>query len=185
MNFYKQDDLEEATRLAITNTENNAARRQQLAAFGFGPARFNTGKALLKAFTDKQAEQARCQNEQWSLSKQLNESLLAVTEQFREHVLVVQAAFRHDAELLHSLKIERFATRRWEGVRQATHFYWQLREQKGIAGQLRGKRQRIAASLRQRYPTATAQAKCGPTKRALLSSAPKTKCSCKRSFGSG
>jgi hypothetical protein len=130
MNFYKQDDLEEAASLAIDNTENNAARQQQLAAFGFGPARFNTGKALLKTFTDKQAEQARCQNEQWSLSKQLNASLLAVNDQFREHALVVQAAFRRDAELLHSLKIDRFATRRWEGVRQAIHFYRQLKEQK-------------------------------------------------------
>ena len=130
MNFYNQDNLEEAALLAITNTENNVARQQQLATFGFGPARFNTGKALLKAFTDKQEEQSRCQNEQWSLSKQLNASLLAVNEQFREHVLVVQAAFRHDAELLHSLNIERFATRRWEGVRQTIRFYRQLKEQK-------------------------------------------------------
>ena len=129
MNFYKQSDLEEAVELAITNTENNPARQQQLATFGFGPARFNTGKALLKAFNDKKEEQERCQNEQWSLSKQLNASLVAVAEQFREHVLVVQASFRHDPELLHSLKINRFATRRWEEVRQAVHFYHQLKLQ--------------------------------------------------------
>lgn len=130
MDLHKQNDLEETALLVITNTENNPARQQQLADFGFGTARFNAGKTLLKAFTEKQEEQTRCQNEQWSLSKQLNASLLAVADQFREHVLVVQASFRNDPELLHSLKIERFATRRWEGARQAVHFYRQLTQQK-------------------------------------------------------
>ncbi|MGB3851924.1 MAG: hypothetical protein WA958_18285 [Tunicatimonas sp.] len=51
MNLYRQDNLEEAALLAITNTENNPERQQQLAMFGFGPARFNTGKALLKTFS--------------------------------------------------------------------------------------------------------------------------------------
>ncbi len=128
MNLYRQDNLEEAALLAITNTENNPERQQQLAMFGFGPARFNTGKALLKTFSQKQEAQTRCQDEQWALSQQLNASLLAVSDQFREHVLVVQASFRHDAELLHALRIDRLAARRWARVRQMIYFYRQLKD---------------------------------------------------------
>ena len=130
MDLYKQHHVAEAASMAINNTQNNPARQQQLATFGFGEARFRTGQTLLKNFTQKQAAQTQCQHEQWALSQQLNESLRAVQEQFKQHVSIMQVAFRDDTVLLHSLKVDRFATRRWEGVRQMIHFYDQLRRQK-------------------------------------------------------
>ena len=130
MDLHKQHDVAEAASLAINNTQNSPVRQQQLEAFGFGPTRFRTGKTLLQAFIQKQATQTQWQDEQWALSQQINASLQAVQEQFKQHVSIVQVAFRHDAILLHSLKIDRLATRRWEGVRQAIYFYSQLQQRK-------------------------------------------------------
>ncbi|MGB3851925.1 MAG: hypothetical protein WA958_18290 [Tunicatimonas sp.] len=41
---------------------------------------------------------------------------------------MVQASFRHDAELLHALRIDRLAARRWARVRQMIYFYRQLKD---------------------------------------------------------
>ncbi len=129
MDLRKQNDLVEAVSLAINNTESHPERQQQLETFGFGAPQFTSGKNLLKEFTQKQATQAQLQNEQWALSQQINASLEAMQMQFKEHVRIVQVALRQDAALLHSLRIERVASRRWDCVRQAVYFYGQLQQQ--------------------------------------------------------
>ncbi|MEQ9438115.1 MAG: hypothetical protein RIG62_03675 [Cyclobacteriaceae bacterium] len=129
MNLYKSDDLVEAASLAIDNTLNNLARQQQLEAFGFGTDRFRTGQNLLKEYTQKLAAQTQQQDAQWALSQQINTGLLALQEQFKQHVQVAQMAFRNDSVLLHTLKIDPLSARRWEGVRQALYFYEQLEQQ--------------------------------------------------------
>jgi hypothetical protein len=130
MNLYKNNDLVEAANLVINNTQNNPARQQQLAAFGWGEPQFNTGKNLLKIYEQRGTMQTQLQNEQWALSQQINTGLQALAEQFKEHVRIVEVALRKDTALLHSLKVDRLAKRRWEFVRQAGHFYGQLQDQK-------------------------------------------------------
>ena len=134
MDLYKQHDLVEAASLAINNTQNNPARQQRLEAFGFGAARIHTGQTLLQGFTQKQAAQIQRQDEQWALSQQIKAGLQAVHQQFKQHVRIVQVAFREDAVLLHSLKVDRLAIRRWECVRQAIYFYEQLQRQEVTLG---------------------------------------------------
>ncbi|WKN46227.1 hypothetical protein [Tunicatimonas pelagia] len=130
MNLYKNDDLVEATNLAINNTLNNPGRQQQLDTFGWGEPQFTTGKNLLKIYEQRGTAQTQLQNEQWALSQQINSGLQALAEQFKEHVRIVQVALRNDTTLLHSLEIDRLAQRRWEFVRQAGNFYGQLQDQK-------------------------------------------------------
>lgn len=129
MNLYKSDDLVEAASLAIDNTLNTPARQQQMEAFGFGADRFRTGQTLVKEYTQKLAAQTQQQNEQWAISQQINTGLQALQEQFKQHVQIAQVAFRNDAVLLHSLKIDQLSARRWEGVRQMLYFYEQLQQQ--------------------------------------------------------
>ena len=63
------------------------------------------------------------------ISQQINEGLRAVQEQFKQHARIVQVALRDDTVLLHTLKIDKLGTRRWECVRQAVYFYQQLQQQ--------------------------------------------------------
>lgn len=130
MNLTKVSDLLEAAQLAINNTQSNAAVKQQLQAYGLSPALLQTGKTLLAGLEQKHREQSRMQDERWALSQQINASLLATRDQFKEHAHLAQVAFRQDPALVRALRVTRIANRRWECVRQAEYFYKIFQEQK-------------------------------------------------------
>ena len=123
MNLNKINDLREAARLAINNTQNNSDVRQQMEAYGMSPAELQAGKNRLRIFEQKHERQAQLQDERWALARQIDASLQAVTSAFKTHARLAQAAFRHDPELIRRLRAERLDTRRWECVQQAEHFY--------------------------------------------------------------
>ncbi len=130
MNLTKVNDLLEAAQLAINNTQNDPSVKQRLEAYGLTPARFQRGKTLLRTLEQKDTVQTKIQDERWALSQQINASLLATRDQFKEHARLALVAFRQDPALLHALKIERIATRRWDCVRQAAYFYQAFQERK-------------------------------------------------------
>ena len=130
MNLTKVNDLLEAAQLAINNTQNDPAVKQRLEAYGLSPALSQRGKTLLRTLEQKQGSQTKIQDERWALSQQINASLLATRDQFKEHARLALVAFRQDSALIHALKIERIATRRWECVRQAAYFYQVFQERK-------------------------------------------------------
>lgn len=130
MNLTKVNDLLEAAQLAINNTQNDPAVKQRLEAYGLSPAQLQAGKNLLRTLEQKQATQAKIQDERWALSQQINASLLATRDQFKEHARLALVAFRQDPALIYALKIERIATRRWDCVRQAGYFYQVFQERK-------------------------------------------------------
>lgn len=126
MNIRKDSDLLEAAHLAITNTQKHPEIQKRMAAYGFTSARLQVGKKLLVAAEEKQMAQNRAQDKRWALSQQVNTGLLTVRDQFKQHAMIAQVAFRQDPILLHSLKIKRMAPRRWDIVRQAVFFYQHL-----------------------------------------------------------
>ena len=130
MNLRKTDELLEAASLAVNNSRNNPAVQQQLETFGMTSARLQTGANLLKDLRQKNLAQTKIQNERWALSQQINESLLATRDQFKEHARIAQVAFRQDPQLLNLLGIGQIARRRWDCVRQAIFFYERLQEKK-------------------------------------------------------
>lgn len=123
MNLSKMNVLVEATRLAIHNTENNTAVKQQMAAYGLSPAELQTGKNRLRTLEQEHERQMQLQDERWSLARQMEASMQAVVSTFKTHVRLARSAFRDDLDLLHSLRAERFDARPWECVQQAAHFY--------------------------------------------------------------
>ncbi len=129
MNLKRNNDLLEAASLAINNTQNNTLVQQQLQKFGLTAARLQTGQNLLKRLEQKHLTQTKVQHERWALSQQINASLLAARDQFKEHARLAQIAFREDSPLLNLLGVSRIASRRWECVRQAVFFYDRLSEQ--------------------------------------------------------
>ncbi|MEM6843292.1 MAG: hypothetical protein AAF632_13775 [Bacteroidota bacterium] len=129
INLYKHESLREVALLAINNTQNSPERQQQLLLKGFGANQLSTGEDLLKTYDQKVATQIRWQNEQWAISQQMNIALSAVEDQFKLHVRIARVALRNKPEVLHSLKVDRLATRQWECIRQAEYFYGQLIQQ--------------------------------------------------------
>lgn len=123
MNLNKINDLGEAARLAINNTQNNPAVQQQMDAYGMGSGELQIGKNWLRTFEQKHERQIQLQDERWALAQQIDASLLAITSTFKTHVRLAQAAFHDDPSLLRRLRAERLDTRRWECVQQAAHFY--------------------------------------------------------------
>ncbi|MEM9832366.1 MAG: hypothetical protein AAF944_17170 [Bacteroidota bacterium] len=130
INLYKHESLREVALLAINNTQSSPERQQQLLLKGFGANQLSTGEDLLKTYDQKVATQIRWQNEQWAISQQMNIALSAVEDQFKLHVRIARVALRNKPEVLHSLKVDRLATRQWECIRQAEYFYGQLIQQK-------------------------------------------------------
>ena len=130
MNLTKISDLLEAASLAVNNTQNNPAVQQQLEAYGLRAAQLQTGKQRLRTLEQKHNAQIQLQNERWALSQQINASLLATRDLFKDHARIAMIAFRRDPTLIRALGVTPLATRRWECVRQASYFYQQLQEQK-------------------------------------------------------
>ena len=130
MNLTKTSDVLEATSLALNNTQNDPTIGARMEAYGLSAAAIQTGKRLLKTLEQKTIIQDKLQQKRWALSQQINASLLATRDQFKEHAQLSLVAFRHDTALIHALKIERIASRRWECVRQAAYFYQEFRNRK-------------------------------------------------------
>ena len=130
MNLTKISDLLEAASSAVNNTQNNPIVQQQLEAYGLRAAQLQTGKQRLRTLEQKHNAQLQLQNERWALSQQINASLLATRDLFKDHARIALTAFRRDPALIRALGISPLATRRWECVRQAHYFYQQLQERK-------------------------------------------------------
>ena len=130
MNIRRDSDLLEAAQLALTNTQKHPEIQKRMAAYGFTPAQLQVGKKLLTTVEEKQLAQSRAQDKRWALSQQINTGLLAVRDQLKQYAAIAVVAFRRDPVLLHSLKINRIASGRWDIVRQAVYFYQQLENKK-------------------------------------------------------
>lgn len=130
MKLDKDARILEAARLAIGYVENSASLRQKIETFGFSPRFFQTGKDLLRDAIGAQQQKDRCYNIQWELRHQIGEQLEAVQDQFDEHLRVARIAFRKEPAVLHTLRIDRVATKGWPRVRQASYFYQQIQMQK-------------------------------------------------------
>lgn len=116
----------EAAHLAIYNTEREVSIRQQMEAYGFTPARMQTGKSLLTKVKNCQDEQTDRYDKNWDVAQQVNTQLASLQRQFKEHAQVVRVALRSEPTQLHKLRIERFAKNDWEVIRQADYFYTRL-----------------------------------------------------------
>ena len=123
-------DLLDMATITFNILRKNEAVRQQLEACGLTPALQQTGQQRLTAFRQLHTESLHWRDEQWQMSQQIEEGFRAVCDQLKVHVRIAQVAFREDTMLLHSLKVHRIETRRWECVRQAEYFYAQLRSRK-------------------------------------------------------
>ena len=130
MNIHRDQPLVDAVRLAINNGQGDPEALQLMAKYGFGPEQWQAGHALLQRAEQCFDQCNTLEHERWALSQQINEGLLSVNEQFKEHVQAARFAFRQQPSLLHSLEIDRLATRRWESVRQSAFFYRQLQDKK-------------------------------------------------------
>lgn len=128
MNLTKISDLLTAASLAVNNTQNNPAVQQQLEAYGLRAAQLQTGKRRLHTLQLKHSTYIQLQNERWALSQQINASLLATRDLFKDHARIAMVAFHHNPALIQALSIRPLASRRWECVRQADHFYQQLQD---------------------------------------------------------
>ena len=130
MNLSKIAHLIEAATLAVQVPQKQPTLREQLEAHGLSAAEQQRGQSLLEQFTQQQVQYLQRQDEQWAVAQQIKAGLSAVQTQFKSHVRVAQVAFREDKALLHALRIDRIATRRWECVQQADYFYRQLQQRK-------------------------------------------------------
>lgn len=118
--------LFEAANLAINNTERNPEMQQKMASYGISQKRIQAGKTLLQQAIMLHEVKEGHYEESWLLSQQLKTEMNATLAAFKEHVKVARLVFRHDPVVLHTLKINRIAGRRWEWPRQALHFYTRL-----------------------------------------------------------
>ena len=130
MNIHRDQELVEAVRLTINNGQGDSEALQLMAKYGFGPEQWQAGSELLQRAEQCFDQRTALEHERWALSQQINESLLSVNEQFKEHAQAARFAFRQNPSLLHSLEIDRISSRRWESVRQAAFFYRQLQNKK-------------------------------------------------------
>ena len=128
MNLNKLDNLLEVGRATINNAKNEPGVMERLTRYDMSNAYFQTGEHLLQTLEHHQAQLRTQQNERWALSQQINASRQAAHEQFREHARLTLVAYRHEAQLRHDLAVESIAKRRWDGVRQAVHFYRTFQE---------------------------------------------------------
>ena len=124
-----ETELLEITRLALASIQRDANVQQRMAQYGFTAPRVKEGETLLKRVEQWQNTQVKLYDERWSISQQINESILSLQVAFKEHARVARTALRNDPITLHTLKIERIAQARWECIRQADYFYKKLKEQ--------------------------------------------------------
>ena len=129
MRLDTESKIMEAAKLAVSAMERQESVRLQMEIYGFTPEFRQKGSSLMNKAKGCQAMQKGLYDTQWSLSQQLNAELDAVHSQFKEHAKVARIAFRKDAGLLHTLKIDRFAKQAWPLVRQAEYFYARVLEQ--------------------------------------------------------
>ena len=130
MKLSKDQELLDAAQFAINSIERDDAVAQRMAAYGFDANRVREGKEKMVDAVRSQQEKDKHYNIQWELSQQISEQLSAVQDQFREHVRVVRIALRKEPTALHTLKVDKLAGKGWPCVRQADHFYSELRKQK-------------------------------------------------------
>ena len=130
MNIYRDQELVKAARLAINNRQRDPEARELLARYDFGPEQWQLGHELLGRVEQYFKTRKVLDGERWALSQQIEEGVQAISEQLKEHAQAARFAFRQQPARLRSLQIDRLATRRWEIVDQAVHFYEQLVEQK-------------------------------------------------------
>ena len=123
MRLSKVIDLLDAASAVVTHVEGDPVLQHTLAVYGFSATQLHDGKALLRSLELKWAIQSQLASERSALSQQINVSLLATRDQFKEHARLTLAAFWQDVALIRALRIEPIATRRWECVRQAAYFY--------------------------------------------------------------
>ncbi|WPP49396.1 hypothetical protein [Catalinimonas niigatensis] len=118
----------EAARLALSTIALEESVRLQMEVYGLSPERIQKGQSLVAKALDCQRKQAVLYDAQWSLSQQLNAQLGALEAQFKEHAWVARSAFRKQPDVLHVLKIRRFANHGWPSIRQAAYFYARVEE---------------------------------------------------------
>lgn len=126
MNLYKTDELLRAAELAIEGVLTNPSASTQLEVYGLSSAQLQTGKLRWQTLAHLHEVHTQLRSERYAISQQINASLQAVSEQFRAHVSVARTAFHANPALFDALGVSPLATRRWECVRQAAHFYQQL-----------------------------------------------------------
>ena len=126
MNLYKTDELLHAAELAIEGVLTNPSACQQLEVYGMSSAHLQTGKLRWRTLAHLHEVHTALRDERLAISQQINASLQAVNEQFRAHVGITRTAFHANPPLFEALGVTPLATRRWECVRQAAHFYRQL-----------------------------------------------------------
>lgn len=126
MNLYKTDELLHAAELAIEGVLANSSACQQLEVYGMSSAQLQTGKLRWRTLAHLHEVHTKRREERYAISQQINASLQAVNEQFRAHVGITRSAFHANPALFQALRVSPLATRRWECVRQAAHFYQQL-----------------------------------------------------------
>lgn len=130
MNLNNIKPLIEAATLAVDIPAKQPAMLEKLTAHGLSTADQQQGQQLLQQFIQQQANYQQLQDDRWSVAQQIKEGMVAVQSQFRAHVRVAKVAFRDDKVLLHALRIDSVSARRWDYVKQADHFYGQLRQRK-------------------------------------------------------
>ena len=130
MNIHRDPQLREAARLTLNNGQHDAEAVERMAAYGFGPAQWQTGQQLLQRLEECISQCTTLEHERWALSQQINEGQRAIVAAFKEHAKAAHFAFRHDPSLLHSLEVSRISRRRWESIKQAAFFYRQLASKK-------------------------------------------------------
>lgn len=110
----------------IDNIQKDPEVQKKIAGMGFTQKRVQDGIALRQQAQTLQDAKDNHYNEQWAISRQLNQEADAAIILFKEHAKIARIAFRNDAIFLHALKIERFTSGQWHLIRQAQHFYTQL-----------------------------------------------------------
>lgn len=118
----------EAAQLALSTVALEESVRLAMENYGLSPERKQKGQSLIDKALACQRKQQTLYDAQWSLSQQLNAQLGAMEAQFKEHAWVARSAFRKQPDILHALKIKRFADHGWPIVRQATYFYARIAE---------------------------------------------------------
>lgn len=118
----------EAARLVIYNMEKDANVQYRIFSVGFTPNRMQQGKTLLAKVLLLQAMQVSHEEGTRDSDHQLRADIKATRASFKEHAEVVRRAFQNDLNVIQALHIDRIATKKWEWMQQALHFYTHLEE---------------------------------------------------------
>ena len=119
-------EILEAADQIIDNIQKDLEVQKKIAGMGFPQKRVQDGIALRQQAQTMQDTKDSHYNEQWAISRQLNQEADTAITLFKEHAKIARIAFRNEPVFLHALKIERFVRGQWHLIRQAQHFYTQL-----------------------------------------------------------